>query len=450
MPISSFYGMQTSLRGLIAQQRMIDTTGHNLANASTVGYSRQEATLAASHALQLQVSGSQSATGAHLGSGVDVQGFRRIRDQFLDLQFRGQNTSLNDWKAQTEALDTAELALAEPGDTGINAQLANFWNAWSDLSKSPDSLAAKQALVQKAGALTDAIHTVRSQMVAAQETAQGQYDSIAGPGGEVEKIANELAGLNKTISSYLRNGDSPNDLMDRRDLLLDQLSGYGQVSVEQLDGGSLNVSFVDASNGSTYPIVSDQTADWAGPPVGGWNPGGEMGGLLTVGKTPGGTIEGYLASIDSFSKSLADTVNAAYGGTFLSYGSPSEGASIQVSAAIQAAPGSVRSGTGASGSNDIAQAISQLRGNAAVDGAYKAFVAKVGGDLNNATRMQGNAQVLADSVENRRQSVQGVSMDEEMSNLVKFQRAYQASARAMSTMDEMLDVLINRTGRVGL
>ena len=121
-----------------------------------------------------------------------------------------------------------------------------------------------------------------------------------------------------------------------------------------------------------------------------------------------------------------------------------------MAAAIQAAPASVRSGSGASGSNDIAQAISQLRGNAAVDGAYKAFVAKVGGDLNNATRMQGNAQVLADSVENRRQSVQGVSMDEEMSNLVRFQRAYQASARAMSTMDEMLDVLINRTGRVGL
>jgi flagellar hook-associated protein 1 FlgK len=450
MPISSFYGMQTSLRGLMAQQRMIDTTGHNIANASTVGYSRQEATLQASRALQLQVSGSLTATGAHLGSGVDVQSFRRIRDQFLDLQYRGQNTSLNDWKAQTEALDTAELALAEPGDNGISAQLSNFWAAWSELSKSPDSEAAKQALVQKAGALTDTIHSVRSQMVAAQEAGQAQYDAIAGPGGDVEKIATELASLNRTISGFLRNGDSPNDLMDRRDVLLDQLSGYGQISVEQLAGGSLNVSFVDASNGSTYPIVSDQAVDWAGPPAGGWNPGGEMGGLLTVAKTPGGTIEGYLASIDSFSKNLADAVNGAYGGSFLTYGSPGEGASIQVAAAIQAAPNSVQSGSGASGSNDIALAVSQLRGNAAVDGAYKAFVAKVGGDLNNATRMQANAQVLADSVENRRQSVQGVSMDEEMSNLVRFQRAYQASARAMSTMDEMLDVLINRTGRVGL
>src|SRR4029078_648830 len=85
-PVSSFYGMQTSLRGLLAQQRMLDTTGHNIANASTKGYSRQEATLSVSQAVQLTVSGSVTSTGAHLGSGVDVQGFRRIRDQFLDSQ----------------------------------------------------------------------------------------------------------------------------------------------------------------------------------------------------------------------------------------------------------------------------------------------------------------------------------------------------------------------------
>ena len=285
-------------------------------------------------------------------------------------------------------------------------------------------------------------------MVAAQDAATGQYNQIAGAGGEVSKIATELAGLNKTITPFLTNGDSPNDLMDRRDLLIDQLSQYGQVSVEQLQGGSTNVSFVDGTTGTKYPIVTDQTADWAGPPAGGWSPGGQMGGLLAIGKT-GGTIDGYLASIDSFADSLASAVNNAYGGAFFTASAPS-GASIAVSAPIQAAPASITSGSGATGSNDLALAVSQLRGNAAVDGVYKAFVAKVGGDLNESQRMQANAQVLADSVEDRRQSVAGVSMDEEMSNLVRFQRAYQASARAMSTMDEMLDVLINRTGRVGL
>jgi flagellar hook-associated protein 1 FlgK len=448
MPISSFYGMQTSLRGLIAQQRMLDTTGHNIANASTQGYTRQEAVLSASLALQVQVGGSASASGAHLGAGVDVEGFRRVRDQFLDAQFRGQNTNLTDWKARAEALDSAELSLAEPGDNGINAQLTKVWQSWSDLSKNPDDRAAKQAVVQQANALTDSIHSVRSQMVDAQTSAMSQYSEIAGAGGEVSKLASELAGLNKTISAFMGNGDSPNDLLDRRDLVLDKLSGFGQISVEQLATGSTNVSFVDGTTGTSYPIVSDKTAAWAGPPAGGWSPGGEMGGLLGAGK-PGGTIDGYLSDLDSFSSTLATSVNTAYGGTFLSAGTPA-GSTIAVAASIQAAPTSITAGTGASGSNDLALAVSQLRGNPGIDGVYKSFVSKVGSDLNESTRMQANAQVLAGSVENRRQSVAGVSMDEEMSNLVRFQRAYQASARAMSTMDEMLDHLINRTGRVGL
>jgi flagellar hook-associated protein 1 FlgK len=107
-------------------------------------------------------------------------------------------------------------------------------------------------------------------------------------------------------------------------------------------------------------------------------------------------------------------------------------------------------GSGASGSTDYALAVAQLRNGATVDQPYRAFVAQVGSNVREAIRQESNAQVLTDAVENRRQSVSGVSLDEEMSNLVRFQRAYQASARAMSTLDEMLDVLINRTGRVGL
>src|ERR1044072_7107864 len=111
MPISSFYGLQTSLRGLLAQQRLLDTTGHNIANASTKGYSRQEAALVASPALNIPAGGVASGAGAHLGSGVDVQSFRRIRDQFVDLQYRGQNTNLGEWSARAGALAPAEGGL---------------------------------------------------------------------------------------------------------------------------------------------------------------------------------------------------------------------------------------------------------------------------------------------------------------------------------------------------
>jgi flagellar hook-associated protein 1 FlgK len=459
MPISSFYGLQTSLRGLLAQQRLLDTTGHNIANASTQGYSRQEATLVASPALEIPAGGIATGAGAHLGSGVDVQSFRRIRDQFIDLQYRGQNTNLGDWKARAGALDQAESALQEPGENGINQQLSEFWDAWSDLANAngEDVVAAKQAVVEAGASLADAFKTVRGQIALVQSQSYAQYSDLARPsspgdaGGDIAQISKDIADLNDTIKRFITVGDVPNDLLDRRDQLLDQLSEYGQISVDAQTDGTLNVSFVDkASAGTTYPVVTGSTATWAGPLAGdAWAPGGRLGALLEVSK-PGGTLDGYLTTLDTIATNLATTVNAAYGGTFFDAGAGPAAATLDVAAGLLANPQSMVAGSGASGSRDLALAVSQLRDGPTVDGAYRAFVAQVGSNTREADRQEANAQVLTDAVENRRQSVSGVSLDEEMSNLVRFQRSYQASARAMSTLDEMLDVLINRTGRVGL
>ena len=456
MPISSFYGLQTSLRGLLAQQRMLDTTGHNIANASTQGYSRQEAVLAATPALQIP-SGTLTGAGAHLGSGVDVQSFRRIRDSFIDLQYRAQNTNLQDWAARSSALDQAEAALAEPGDNGINTQLSKFWDAWSDVAnaQAPDDQAAKQALVEQAQSLGDAFATVRAQMSLVQQQTKAQYDDLTRPasgtdaGGEIAQVATELAQLNDTIKRYITVGDMPNDLLDRRDLLLDKLSGYGQVSVEDQPDGTIKVSFVDtASAGTTYPIVDGTAATWAGAPAA-WSPGGQLGGLLKVSDPSTGMVQGYVDQLDTIAESVKTLVNGTYG-TFFETGPGPSAATLRMTAPLAANPRLIQSGSGSEGSNDVALAVAALRNHADMDGAYRAFVAKVGAEVKAADRQETNSQALTDAVENRRQSVAGVSMDEEMSNLVRFQRGYQASARAMSTMDEMLDVLINRTGRVGL
>jgi flagellar hook-associated protein 1 FlgK len=456
VPISSFYGLQTSLRGLLAQQRMLDTTGHNIANASTQGYSRQEAQLVASPAHMIPAGGIASGGLASLGSGVDVQSYRRVRDQFLDLQFRGQNTNLGSWAARSQALDRAEMALSEPGDSGINQQLTEFWDAWSDLANAPGGdAAARQALVEAGSRLTDAFRATHEQLTTVMSQAQSEYAALSrpasagDPGGEVAQIANEIANLNDIIKRTVTGGDTPNDLLDRRDLLLDQLSTFGQVSVENIGTtGSVKVSFVDsASPGTTYSIVDDETATWAGPPTGdAWSPRGRLGALLEVSK-PGGTIDQYRSALDQAANQLVSDVNVAYGGVFLETSGGAGG--IQVAPGVVTAPGSVVAGSAGSGSNDIALRVSKLRDGTA-DGQYRAFVARVGSDVREATRQNANADALANAVEDRRQSVAGVSMDEEMSNMVRFQRSYQASARAMSTMDEMLDVLINRTGRVGL
>ena len=444
MSVSSFYGLQTSLRGLLAQQRSIDVTGHNIANANTQGYSRQEATLSASAALVLPAGTVNG--GAHLGSGVDVASYRRVRDTFLDLQYRAQATSLGGAKAQTTALDRAELALAEPSENGINTQLARLWNAFSDVANAPESPAARQTLVSQANALANAFATVDAQLVTVRQQAEGEYAALVGPSGDVEAIARELASLNGTITRFVAEGDTPNDLMDRRDLLLDRLSELGQVSVTE---GSKPGSIIVAFGRAAEPLVDAETVTW---PQELTDPGGKLGALLKLGG-PAGQIEAYRASLGAVAATVADRVNALHttgangtAGPFFSYTAGAAASTL----GVVVTTATVKASTGiAPGGNDLARSIAALRGGEA-DAGYRSFIAKVGTDMREAKRLESNAEVLERAVDDRRQSVSGVAMDEEMSNLVRFQRAYQASARAMSTMDEMLDVLINRTGRVGL
>jgi flagellar hook-associated protein 1 len=452
MAVSSFYGLQTSLRGLIAQQRLLDTTGHNIANASTDGYSRQKVNLSASDALPVT-----TATGrGSLGSGVDVDSYTRVRDTFLDLQYRGQNSNLANWTASSDALSRVEDALQEPSDNGLSHVLSQFWDSWSALSNSPSEPAAKQSVVEGAGAVADALKTVYGQIQLARDQSLQSYQQLAAPasgsdpGGEVAQIAKQIATLNGSIKRVTAAGDTPNDLLDARDKLLDELSGYGQISVSDSGQGAIDVAFVDTQTaGTTYSVVTGDTATWAGPPAGdAWSPGGKLGALLDAGRA-GGTLDGYMSTLDGIAAKLVDKVNTAYGGTFFDP-SGTTASTLKVTASIEAAPSTMVAGTAGAGSSDLAAAVAALRGDGEIDGAYESFVGRVGSKSREATRQQTNAQALVDTVDARRQSVSGVSLDEEMTNLIQFQRGYQASSRAMSTVDEMLDVLINRTGKVGL
>jgi flagellar hook-associated protein 1 FlgK len=440
MPISTFMGLQTSLRGLLAHQQAIDTTSHNVANANTEGYSRQEATLSATDAMT--VVGVGNGNVGSLGTGVTVQQYTRIRDSFLDLQYRAQNMQVGDQQTRSTQLDQVELSLSEPGDNGIASQLEKFWNGWSDLSNSPDDIAARQALIEQAKNLAAAFKTVDTQLTTVKAQATAEYASLTGPSGDVAAIAKELATLNGAIKQFTANGDQPNDLMDRRDMLLDKLSNLGQVRVVDYGNGSMAAFLGDA----TSPLVDDTSTFW---PQTLTAPGGKLGALLDISKT-GGVIDSYRADLNAVVKNLADSVNtkhlASGGPAFFSYTNGAEAGSLSVNVTT----GTIRtSTTGAAGANDVALAIAGLRGGTP-DKLYTGLVTRIGGDLKNAQRGEANATVLLNSIEDRRQSTSGVSMDEEMTNLVRFQRGYQASARTMSTMDQMLDTLINRTGVVGL
>jgi flagellar hook-associated protein 1 len=447
--ISTFFGLETTLRGLLAQQGALDVTSHNIANANTEGYSRQQAVFSASDPLQV-VDGAKLSTLASVGTGVDIQSYSRIRDQFLDLQYRAQNMVLGQQSTTSNAMSQVETSLQEPGDNGLSAQLAKFWSAWSDLANNANSAGARQALYEQANTVAETLHSLDAQLSGAATQASTEYTSLTQAGGEVAQDAAQIANLNTAIKTAVAAGDHPNDLMDKRDQLLDKLSQLAQVSVTDLGNGSIQVSFGDAAN----PIVDDGTVNWpqtlnnAGPPP--TSSGGKLGALNDLFKT-GGTIDSLRADLNNVAKTLANQVNAihntggATGVNFFTVGAAgTEAATIAVNVTASTIVASSATGTG-----DIAAQIANLRGGAA-DSAYSSFVTRIGSMTQDAQRKEATAQALVDSVDSSRQSTSGVSMDEEMTNMVRFQRAYQASARAMSTMDEMLDVLINRTGKVGL
>jgi flagellar hook-associated protein 1 FlgK len=434
MTISSFMGLETSLRGLLAQQMALDVTTNNITNADQAGYTRQQAVMAQTPTLNLP-SQLQSGGGVQLGQGADVLSIQRMRDQFTDLQYRAAQLGLGQQNATAGSLSQVEDTLQEPGDNGINSLLSQFYSSWQTLANQPTSPGVKAALIGSAQTLAGAVNSLDGQLQTIKSQAAAQYSQILGPSGPVQTAAASIASLNAQIEQAVASGSQPNALLDQRDTALDTLSALGQVSVTNLPNGGITVAF----GGATTPLVADQTVSM---PATLTNPGGQLGALQTLSQT-GGTIDGYTASLDTFANQLATDVNTAYGSAFFS-------GSTAATLAVSATAATLDAGsTSAPGANDLALAVASLQGGTA-DSDYQQLVATIGSDADTANRLQTIAQSAVDSADSRRQSVNGVSMDEEMTNLVRFQRGYQASARAMTTMDQMLDTLINRTGSVGM
>jgi flagellar hook-associated protein 1 FlgK len=448
MSISTFLGIQTSLRGLLAQQRSLDVTSHNIANANTAGYSRQEALLATTDAFPIA---GQNA--GFLGTGVDVTSYRRIRDDFLDAQYRGQSLSLGDQTARSDALSQVELSFAEPGDQGISARLNEFWDSWGNLSNAPSNPAARQSVIDKGVTLADAVNQLQASLAGARAQAGQEFTSLTGDTGEVHRLATDLANTLNAIRNAELTGAQPNDLYDHRDAILDNLWSLGQVSVtadpsatvtpggrtvQAFDVSIAGIQIIDSDASGRATVMDSGTADnfpltW--PPV---SPptSGKLGALYDLASTTG-PIGAFETKLDAFASNLASTVNGAYGGTFFTYNAATRQLSVATATVT------------ATGDNTVAQQVAALRGGTA-DQMYAELVTSVGSEVSRTRNQQATAEILADNLKDRRESVAGVSLDEEMTNLIRFQRAYQASARTMSTTDELLDTLINRTGRVGL
>lgn len=432
MSIPTLQGLQTALSGLQAEQQAIDVTGQNITNANTEGYSRQTAVLQTKEPLHIAALSAVTGEGGQLGTGVTVATYTRIRNTYLDAQYRTQNTALGAANTQAEELGQAQSVLGEPSSSGLASQLSAFWSSWGELAD-PPSEAAKVGVVSAATQLTDTLHQLSSQLQSIEGQAAARYAAVTGPTGEVQNDAAQIAQLNHQIKLSLQAHQQPNDLEDSRDLLLDKLSALANVTVTTQADGTDTVTFGNAAK----PLVEDATVNW--PQVLTPAAGGQLGALLEL-SSPTGALASYQAGLNEVAETLASSVNAIHTATPFFKGTTAATIEVAVTSAQVET-----SSEAASGANNVALAIAALRGQGA-DQRYATLVAQIGSGVRDAKTTQETAQAVLTAVSNQRQAVSGVSLDEEMTNLITFQRGYQASARALNVMNEVLDTLINQSG----
>lgn len=519
---STFHGLEVAKSGLFAQQTALSTTGHNIANANTPGYSRQQVNLTAGRPID-QLSLNRVMSPGQLGTGVRIDSIKRVREGFLDEQFRNQAQSLGYWKIQSDTLNKIENIFNEPSDIGFRNVIDQFWNAWQDFSASPDETAA--IIKERALAMIDAFKHFDTKL---SDLSQDLTNNINIKTDEANIFINQISQLNQEIRRLESLGDNANDLRDQRDLLVDKLAQIVDVRVAEDQNGMYNVTL---SNGTALVQGLQTTLLGAEGGVGlDQVTGGEIAGLV---KSRDQIVNEYQAQLNAMFKGLIHgdvnvrvpegsvlPVDVTYGPpgnqVTLTAGQPVPAGGITVTvkginglhqlgwtydedANGNAIPGgpffisdennfniqnvqlnpdiinnldriavSLKTETVngqtkvIKGNTHLALAMGQLRDaefsftptvgaaqKTTFDQYFRSTLSALGVQAQEANRQNANQQFILQQVENSRQSISGVSLDEEMANLIKFQHAYNASARMMTVVDQMLETVITRMGIVG-
>lgn len=471
--MSSFSGLSVALSSLMAQRQALDVAGQNIANANTVGYTRQRAGMQSIEALS---SPSMHSTGLVAGHGVRVSTIDRIGDIFLDARLRAETSGAAFQSAQAATLSRLESTMNEPADSGVGAQLAKFWAGWQDVANHPGDLAARNVLLGDAAALV-------SQISAGHRAVETEWAQLRTETStlvtEVNTTATAVADLNKQIRSILVSGGSANELMDQRALLVTKLSGLIGASGREREDGTMDVmvagnALVRGVEAKAVAVVGSQvmseatvtppTADrvrlvWAADPT--IEIAAEGGTLASnvAALAPAGTLASATSRWDDLADSLRTTVNTAHAaaanldgvlaGDFFGTGSGPAATALRVEITDPRGVGAAAVGAGAL-DGSVADGIAQLGASSTgPDAVWRAFVVDVGVQTRAATQRATVTEASRATAENLQLSVSSVDLDEETVTMLAYQRAYEGAARVLTAVDEMLDVLINRTGVVG-
>jgi flagellar hook-associated protein 1 FlgK len=462
---ATFASFNSALSALRYNQVLMDTASGNIANVSTEGYARRRAVGEAMGAPAVPAMWSRY-DGS--GDGVRTSGIDRMVDPFLDARSRREHGNLAYLDTRQATLERVEAGLGEPGDKGVSAALADFRQGFHDLANNPNSDAARGQVLSRAGILADAIR-VQSTNIGSEENDQ-RYRLLTNV-GEVNTLAADLAATNKSIATATFNGTDAGTLLDKRDQLAMRISELtGAVATQRPDGGfdmSVGgVALVTGRDAGTFEIASGVAADGSadGSPVSfsittpaGVStavPDGLRGEIGATKDLLNVTLPAYRAGLGSIAKTLADEMNTQHqagfdasgapGGALFTYdpADPAGSLAVAITDPADVAASSIGGGV-VQGENATA-----LANGITVEDDYQRLVNGFGSEVASVRRLAANQETLTGQVDASREQVSGINLDEEMVSMLQAQHAYEAAARVMTTIDSVLDTLINRTGLV--
>ncbi len=462
-------GLDSAVKALRAHQLAVDVASHNIANANTPGFSRQRALLRPVGMTASDRYSRDSLLG-RAGNGVEAREIQRVRDQFLDFQARSALGQKSQYETLSRGLQQMEVVFNDPSDDGLGGVMGKFWAAWHDVVNDPESSTARVTLVHATTTMTTRLQRAHTDLTNQRKDQDRQISAI---GDEINVAAREIAALNLQIKQVELNGDHANDLRDRRDTLLDELSTVAQITYSEqpdtsvvvylgnheLVSGSINREVKTAADplqpGMTRLQFVHDGADVVSAT-------GKLRGVLDA-RDIG--IPDTLNKLNALATGLINAVNGVhttgYGldnTTGQAYFSGTDASNIAINATIAANPQQIATAAAANavGDSSIALAIANLQQSATMsagtetfDEFYANMVSVLGADVNRAKGLADSGDVLYSHLDSLRLSVSGVNLDEELTNLNSAQHAYNSAARVVTVIDEMLDTLINRTGVAG-
>ncbi|HEX4283528.1 MAG TPA: flagellar hook-associated protein FlgK [Terracidiphilus sp.] len=447
MNTSLYIGMQA----LEATQGALNATSNNIANSNTPGYTREIP--------QFTENVSSTTAGQVTGGGVNLNSLQSVRDELLNLQINQQTSAQSGVDTQSSSLQQVETFFSTSGND-IGSAFASFSTSLQGLSANSANAAAQQGVISSGQSLAGAFNNTANGLASVQSAADLQVTQTV---GQINSLTKQIAQLNGQVHALTSAGKDGGTVEDQRDQLVQQLSKLTSVSISQssdgevittgngsplvIGGQSLNLQTTTGTNG--FQEVLDSQGNDITPSI----QGGQLGGAIQVRDQ---VVPGYLTQLNTLATQFATAFNTAQGQGFDSNGNtgqafftvPATGAAAGLSVAITNPSLIAVSSDGSVGSNGNVANLSATLTTALPSGqtaaqSYSNLVFQVGNDTSNASaESSGIGQNLL-QLTNQQSSVSGVSIDEETTNLIRYQTAYEAAARIISTVQQLNTVTLN-------